>query len=225
MRLLIDSHPDRPAEDMRFSAELLRAVADRSVPESLRLFVPGPTAAFGRMDALRPGFAQAERIAAQYGYVSVVREAGGHAAAYDGGSVVVEVFRTRGADMGGLEERFADLTELLTDALGDLEIPVDLGELPGEYCPGRFSLHLPGGPKVAGVAQRIVRGATLTAAILTVAGGDRLREVIAPVYAALGESVDPAAAGALTDHHPAISVTQVTEALRDQARRRYRLST
>ena len=54
---------------------------------------------------------------------------------------------------------FAELAGLLRDALAADGIDVEVGERPGEYCPGRYSVHLRDGPKVAGLAQRVVSGA------------------------------------------------------------------
>jgi octanoyl-[GcvH]:protein N-octanoyltransferase len=84
-----------------------------------------------------------------------------------------------------------------------------LGELPGEYCPGRVSLHLRSGPKVAGVAQRVLARASLTTAVVVVAGGDALRATLTDVYAALDLPVDADAAGAVSDTHPNITSERV----------------
>ena len=122
----------------------------------------------------------------------VVRLGGGHAAVYDRDCVIVEIVRTQEGILGGLEERYTDLAELLTETLAALEMPVLVGELPGEYCPGRFSLHLQDGPKVAGIAQRVISGASLTTAVIVVDGGPALRETIGALYGALEVPVDPA---------------------------------
>ena len=88
-----------------------------------------------------------------------------------------------------------------------------MGELPGEYCPGAYSLHVAGRGKVAGVAQRVVRGGALTSAVVTVGGGARIRAVIAAVYAALGLEIDPALTGALQDAEPALTPDAVQAAV------------
>ena len=79
-----------------------------------------------------------------------------------------------------MAERFADSVGLVQEALAPLGVMHELlGELPGEYCPGHFSLHLPSGFKVARVAQRVIRRTSLTTAVVVIRGGDELRDTIA----------------------------------------------
>ncbi|MCW2928695.1 MAG: lipoate--protein ligase family protein [Thermoleophilia bacterium] len=196
--VLTAAHPDAPARDMELSAELLEAVA-AGVPRPVaRVFRPGPTLSFGKLDELRPGYAEAAAAAVRLGFTPVRRLGGGQAAAYDTGSLVVEVIVPQHDIVQGTEQRFAALTGLIVQALRTLRVPAAEGELPGEYCPGRFSVHAEG-VKVAGVAQRSVRGASLVTAFVAVHGGDALRGVLLPVYAALGRPWDPATAGAADD--------------------------
>lgn len=221
MELVTTAHPDDPAREMALTEALLDATGRGERPEAVRVYRPGPTVAFGRSDRLRTGYEAARTAALAHGRTPVVRLGGGHAAAYDRDCVVVEVIRRRDDAAGGLEERFADLTALLIDALGGAGVTAEVGELPGEYCPGRFSLHLPNGPKVAGVAQRVTVRANLTTAVLVVAGGAGLRAAIVDVYAALGLPVDPRTAGALSDRFASISTAAMLDAVIDAARRRY----
>jgi octanoyl-[GcvH]:protein N-octanoyltransferase len=224
VRLLTDGHPTEPEVDMARSEDLLRAVAQREAPETVRIYRPGPTVAFGRAEVRRPGYSAAQGLARARGYVPVVRLGGGQAAIYDRDCVIAEVVRGQTGIIGGLDERYADLADLLTGALGVMGTPVQVGELPGEYCPGRFSLHLPEGPKVAGIAQRVVSGASLTTAVLVVNGGERLREAVRAIYAALATPVDPSVAGALTDRHPGARAEAVARRLAAAARTRYAIT-
>lgn len=202
-RLLRAAHPDDPVLDMALTHALLRRVGDGTDTPAARVFVPGPTVAFGRLDALREGFGDAVAAARRHGFVPVMRLGGGHAAAYAGGSLVVELAVGHTAIAEGIEERFAAATALLVEALEAVGTRPVVGERPGEYCPGRWSVHAVGGPKLAGVAQRSVRGASLVTAVVIVEGGARIRAVLTDVYAALGLAWDPATAGALEDVVPA----------------------
>jgi lipoate-protein ligase A len=110
---------------------------------------------------------------------------------------------------------------LVQEALARLEVTLELGELPGEYCPGRFSLHLPSGPKVAGVAQRVVYRASLPTAVVVVRGGDALRDALNNVYHALDIPFKMCAAGAVSDQKPDIAVELVRDAIHEAAAYRY----
>ena len=55
-------------------------------------------------------------------------------------------------------DRFVAMAERLRAIIETLGAPAEVGELPGEFCPGAWSLHA-GGVKLAGIAQRVTRGA------------------------------------------------------------------
>jgi octanoyl-[GcvH]:protein N-octanoyltransferase len=167
--------------------------------------------AFGRLDALRPGFAAACATARRHGYTPVVRPAGGHAAVYDERAVVVEHVTAEADVTAGLQARFEHQSARLREVLEGLGLDARIGELRGEYCAGRHSINLESRLKVVGIAQRAIRGAALTTAVITVQDGARLRAVIADVYAALELDVDPAAAGTIDELLPAITAARVAE--------------
>jgi octanoyl-[GcvH]:protein N-octanoyltransferase len=217
IELLRESNPTQPELDMTLTGTILRSVAAGRCPGAIRIFRPGPTVAFGRRDKLRPGFEMACRVAQAHGYTPVVRHAGGHAVAYDDNSIIIEVLRPEDRLTGDLEGRFTDLSTLIRDALGQLGVELELGELPNEYCPGRFSLHLPGGPKVAGIAQRIIKGASLTTAVLTVGSAAALRSLSSEIYAALELPLDPGTVGTVADRFPEIEPDVVANAVADLA--------
>lgn len=137
--------------------------------------------------------------------------------AYDHESVVVELVRSEDRLYVAIEQRFEELSAVIADSLLPLGVGLDLGELPDEYCAGRFSLHLPAGPKIAGVAQRVIRGASLTTAVIAVGSGDRLRAVTAEVYAALELALDPGTVGAITDRFAAIDAGLVADSIAELA--------
>ena len=208
-----------PVLDIALSHALLADVAAGRRPPALRIFRPRPTAAFGRLDALRPGFERAGEAARDHGYTPVLRSAGGHAALYDERSIVVDHVTHERDATAGLQARFEDQSARVRDALRTLGADARIGELAGEYCPGEYSVHVTGGAvggrvKVAGVAQRMVRHGASTSAVVVAGGGARLRAAIADVYGALELPVDVATAGALDEQLPGASVEDVERALR-----------
>jgi len=214
LELLTTAHPEHPELDMELTGTLLSTVARGDAPDTIRVFRPGPTVAFGRLDRARPGFEDARVVAARHGRTPVLRWGGGHAAAYDSECVIVEVLvRHDRGGISGLQTRFLAMAETIQRVFDGLDVPLELGELPGEYCPGRYSLHIPAGPKVAGVAQRVLARASLTTAVVVVGGGEELRTVIRDVYAALDLPLDVATAGAVTDHYPNINASLVQRAI------------
>jgi octanoyl-[GcvH]:protein N-octanoyltransferase len=213
VRLLRDSFPERPALDIAVSHALLKRVAAGELEATMRLYRPAPTLAFGRLDALAPGFRRAGAAARAHGLEPVVRLAGGHAAAYHEDSLIYEEITPQPDVTAGLHERFRDGAALLAGALDGLGVDARVGEIPGEYCAGAYTVSASGRLKLAGVAQRAVRGAALLTAFVLVAGGDRLRAALVDVYRALGLEWDPRTAGALDDVLPGASIAAVEQAL------------
>jgi lipoate-protein ligase A len=212
--------PDSPALDIAISHALLRQVADGELGPTTRLYRPGPTIAFGRLDALAPGYEAACAAARSHGYEPVLRLGGGHAAGYDPRGLVIEHLTPEKTVAGALQERFAGATDILCEGLRNAGLDVEIGELPGEYCAGTWSVHA-GSVKVAGVAQRAIRGAALVTSAVVVGGGAPLRAALVDVYDALGMEWDPRTAGAAEDVAPGLTVDAVEQALAAAVARRF----
>lgn len=215
-----------PEADLDFGITLLRAAqAGELTAPLVRLYRPAPTVAFGQRDARLPGFEQARHACLDHGFAPVVRRAGGRAAAYHPGSLVVDHIERDAHAMQGFRERFSAFGALFTEVFRAAGVPAAVGEIPGEYCAGEFSVHtpLPPGPdgaargpvKLAGTAQRVVKGAWLFSSSLVVEDPAPVRAVLVDVYAALGLDWDPTTAGAASDARPGISVETVAAGLRE----------
>src|SRR5213592_1142075 len=202
MLLLEESTPDDPPLDLAVTHALLRRVAARDVPATMRLYRPGPTVAFGRLDALLDGFGDAIEAARAHGFTPVLRSVGGHAAAYTSEAIVYEEITPQERLAVEVRERFEDVSGLLVAALVSLGADARVGEIPGEYCPGEFSVNACGNVKLVGVAQRVVARAALVSAVVVVRDGERVRAVLRDVNARLGVEWEPRTAGALADVVP-----------------------
>ena len=213
MHLLRDSFPERPALDVAVSHALLVRVARGEIEPAVRLYRPAPTLAFGRLDALRAGFGEAGEAARDAGFQPIVRLAGGHAAAYHEQSLIYEEIVAQRDVTAGLHDRFRDAADLLAGALTGLGVETQVGEIPGEYCPGAYTVSAAGRLKLVGSAQRAVRGGALLSAFILVGDGDRLRAGLFDVYRALEIAWQPATAGALEDVAPGVTLPAVEAAV------------
>lgn len=217
-----------PAADLERGVGLLRDVAAGRRPPLLRIYRPAPTLAFGQRDTRLPGFDDARQLSARAGFTPVVRAAGGRAAAYHEGTLIVDHIQPSAEAMQGHQGRFREFGELFATALRSLGIAAAVGEIPGEYCPGEFSVHgvpalwgpTPSGPavKLVGTAQRVVSGAWLFTSVVVVTDAEPLREVTTDVYDALGLPLDPSTVGAAEDlvgarQRAGVTPDAVTEAL------------
>ncbi len=204
-----ESAPRPAAVEIAISHALLNRVGAGQLPPLIRLYRPAPTVAFGRLDAISPGYGEATEAARRHGFEPAMRLAGGRAAAYHRGSLVCEVVSAEENAYTGVSGRFERFSRHLREALTALGADAAIGELPNEYCPGRHSVHVGGRLKVAGIAQRATKRAALTSASIVVRDATPLREVLQDVYGALSIELDPATVGALEEELPGVSVDAV----------------
>ncbi len=212
-----------PALDVALPHALLGLVASGRRP-IVRCYRPAATVAFGRRDRFLPGFGAAAAAARRRGFAPVVRGAGGRAAAYDEDCLIFDEIMPAAESIAGIHERFADDAHRQARALQRLGVDARVGEVPGEYCPGEFSVNARGRVKLIGAAQRLVRGAWLLSSLVVVQGSDWLRAVLEDVYAGLGLEWDPRTVGAVADEAPGVDVDDVRGALLAEYSKRYRLS-
>jgi lipoate-protein ligase A len=211
--LTVYDEPFPPSLDTAVSHALLRLVAAGELGESLRLYRPEPIVAFGKRDAISAGFATAVNSATRAGYSSVIRMAGGRAAVFHEDTIAFAWTIPSPAPRDDITQRFERLSGLLVETLRNLGADARIGEIPGEYCPGEFSINVGGLAKVMGVGQRLIAGAAHVGGVIVVDGGRRIAEVLVPVYADLGLEWDPATSGDLASEVPGISWITVRDAV------------
>lgn len=202
--------------DLNRGLDLLATVRAGQDPALLRLYRPQPTVAFGQRDTRLPGFPDARRAALARGFVPAVRRAGGRAAAYHRGCLIVDHIQPETDAIAEAKPRFRFFGELFTAALASLGVDAGVGEIAGEYCPGEFSVFgrgAAGTVKLVGTAQRVVSGAWLFSSVIVVEDSAPIREVLVDTYAALGLDWDPRTAGGAADLVPGLTVDAVEDAV------------
>jgi octanoyl-[GcvH]:protein N-octanoyltransferase len=213
MLLVRESAPRPPALEVAVAHALVEEVNEGLFDAVLRVYRPAPTVAFGRLDALRPGFATAAAAARRHGFEPVLRAPGGHAVAYHEGCLGIDELLGEQDPIAGMHQRFAASGELVAGALRSLGVEARVGRVPREFCPGEFTVNARGAVKLVGTAQRVLRHASLLAASVAVVGADRLREVLRDVYDALELDWDPATVGAVADEVAGVGIDDVERAV------------
>jgi len=176
---------------------------------------PSPSAAFSRRDSLSPGFDGAVKQVRELGFTPFIRPVGGRLAAYHGDSLVLDLLLRTADPHPGTTPRFRAVAQALAEGLRTLGIDARVGAVPGEYCPGDWSVNAAGRRKLVGTGQRLVRNAVLFTAVIVVGNPEPLREVMTDAYAQLGFELDPATVGAISDDVPGVTLDEVREALTD----------
>lgn len=223
LRVLHDSFEDDPALDAGVSRALMLRVAGGELPETLRIAHPGTTVAFAKRDAVTEGYDEAVRAARAQGFETTLRLAGGRAAVFHDGTMEVGHAAAEEEPRAGIHDRFERTASRLARALGRLGVDARVGEVPGEYCPGRYSVNARGAVKLAGIGQRIVGGGSHTGVVLVVSGEQRINEVLRPAYEALGLPWEPRVTGSVATESPGTSWDAVRDALLAEYAREYEL--
>ena len=190
---------DRPAYDVAVSRAILERVAHGELADTVRLARPGAMVAFGKQDVASPWFLEAVGAARAGGFDAVKRLAGGRAAVFHEDTVAFAWARATSDPWPGTHDRFREVADIFERALKSLGVDARTSEIPGEYCPGEYSVNARGCTKLVGIGQRIVKGASHIGGVIVVGGSERVRGVLIPVYEALGLDWDPDTTGSVEE--------------------------
>ena len=211
--LFTESFAERAEYDTAVSRALLHAAARGEARESLRLHVPPDVVAFSVLDRARPGFREAVAAARAGGWGAILRLAGGRAAVFHRETIAFALCTPDPEPRASITQRFDWTAGVVARALAALGVDARVGAVPGEYCPGDHSVNARGARKLMGVGQRLVKGAAHVGGVIVVRDSARVRDVLVPVYAAMGVAWDPATAGAVEDELPGVRREDVLAAL------------
>ena len=221
--MVTDSFTRRPTLDTAVSRALLQQVSDGTEPETLRLYGPADLVAFGPQDTRSPGYRHAVRAARVGGFEAVQRLVGGRAAVYHEETIAFAWAVPNPTPNADIQARFQETAEIMVSSFHRLGIDARIGEVPGEYCPGKFSVNTRGEKKLMGVGQRLVTGAAHIGGVVVVGGSTRIRDILLPVYKALDLAWDAESVGSLKDELAGVSIEDAHQAVVDEFASRYEL--
>ncbi|MGH2956452.1 MAG: lipoyl protein ligase domain-containing protein, partial [Solirubrobacterales bacterium] len=127
------------------------------------------------------------------------RLAGGRAALFHRGTLAIARAYPDRQSPKRTYARFEEMARTVAEVLRGLGVDARVGEIPGEYCPGAYSVNARGASKLAGIGQRMIRGGAHVGGVVVVSDAGLVREVLTPVYEALELDWDPATAGSVAD--------------------------
>lgn len=213
-----------PSLDVAVTRALLLRVAAGELPETVRLYRPRPTVAFGRHDIVRSGCSTAARLAREAGFTVAQRLAGTRTIAYHDGCVLFEHCIPDTEPLRHLADRYTEAANTVATALRTFGIDARIGEIPGEFAPGMYSVNAQWRTKLAAIDQRTVDRATLIAGLVIVAGAEELRDVLLDVNDALGFEWDTTALGSVEDEVGEVDVAAVGDAIVEEMSTRHATS-
>jgi octanoyl-[GcvH]:protein N-octanoyltransferase len=224
LRLIRHSFPDQPELSTEVSRTILRRVAAGELPPTIRIHRPGDEVAFGRQDVASPGYAAAAEAARAAGFAAVERLAGGRAAVFHQGTIAIARAYSDPQPPKRTYARFEEMAGLIAAALRGLGVDARVGEVPGEYCPGAYSINARGTAKLAGIGQRMIRGGAHMGGVVVASGGLGITRVLEPVYRALELDWNPATSGSVSDElGREVDPGEIEDALLAELAKRYDL--
>ena len=223
LRLIRHSFPDQPELSTAISRAILRRVAAGELP-TIRIHRPGREVAFGRQDLANRRFEAAAQAARDAGFAAVERLAGGRAAVFHEGTIAIARAYADPQPPKRTYARFEETADMITAALRALGVDARVGEVPGEYCPGAYSVNARSAVKLSGIGQRMIRGGAHMGGVVVASGGRDVARALVPVYEALELEWDPATAGDVSSElGRQVDPGEIEEALIAELGRHYEL--
>jgi octanoyl-[GcvH]:protein N-octanoyltransferase len=179
----------------------------------LRFRRPRPTAAFSPQDTTHPDYEQIKERTRARGFEPIERGTGGRLTLFDENALGITIIAPHEAPHIHMMKRYDILSGAIALGLKNLGIDAGVGELPNEYCPGKYSVHAEGRIKLVGVAQRMNRRCLQMGAVVSVYRSEEACEGIAEAYRGMGLKFDPQTYGAITDLNPSLNYADVRTAL------------
>ena len=201
-------HPQGYAAWVKQQLTELR-VGDQAI---LRFRRPRPTAAFSPQDTTHPDYEHIREHARSRGFEPIERGTGGRLTLFDENALGITIIAPHAEPHKYMLKRYEILSTALAKALHKIGIDARVGELPNEYCPGKYSVNAEGRIKLVGVAQRMNQRCLQMGAIISVTRSDEACAGIADAYGAMGINYDPKTYGAIADLYPSLSFVEVKEA-------------
>jgi octanoyl-[GcvH]:protein N-octanoyltransferase len=224
LRLIRHSFPDRPELSTAVSRTILERVAAGELPPTIRIHRPGNEVAFGRQDLASPRYQAAAEAARAAGFAAVERLAGGRAAVFHEGTIAIARAYADPQPPKRTYARFEEMAGMIAATLRGLGVDARVGEVPGEYCPGAYSVNARGAVKLSGIGQRMIRGGAHMGGVVVASGGREVARALEPVYQALELDWDPATSGDVSAElgHP-VDPDEIEEALIAELAKTYEL--
>lgn len=148
----------------------------------LHFWQTDPLIILGMMDTKLPFLSDALTAFASGGYDYLVRNSGGLAVVSDGGVLNFSMIFPEGEERLSIDEAYSRMHQVVQTAFSRYNKTVDAYEIADSYCPGEFDLSIEG-RKIAGIAQRRIRGGIAVMIYLSVSGDQTHRaEMIREFY-------------------------------------------
>lgn len=178
---LPDRYTDHPYAPFALTDAFIKEAGETTHP-ILHFWQTEPVVVLGMMDTKLPFLKDALSLFSDFSYSYLVRNSGGLAVVGDEGILNFSIIFPEEDSRLEIDEAYSRMHRLIQAAFSDRTEPIDAFEVSDSYCPGAFDLSIQG-KKIAGTAQRRIRGGIAIMIYLSVNGNQQQRaEMIRSFY-------------------------------------------
>ncbi|MFO8068496.1 MAG: lipoate--protein ligase family protein [Alkalibacterium sp.] len=160
---------------------LIKEAGEKQQP-ILHFWTTSPYVILGMMDTKLPFLSDALQVFSSYNYPYLVRNSGGLAVVSDEGVLNFSLIFPEKETRLSINDGYTRMHQIIQSAFSPFDEQIDAYEIPDSYCPGEFDLSI-NGKKIAGIAQRRLKGGIAIMIYLSVSGDQQQRaEMIRTFY-------------------------------------------
>ena len=213
IQLIKKSYTSTPTLETAISKTILDEASSKMIPEILRFFEPRNLVAFSPRDSKKNGFKNAVITTCQNSFDPVLRLSGGKAALFHSGTIGFAWTIPDDNPKANVCERFEEISLRIKDTFISMGIDAHIGEINGEYCPGRYSVNARRKSKIMGVGQRLAKYASHIGGVISITNSKLTQKILTKIYKDLDYEWIPTTAGSIEDEIGKITNSEIISIL------------
>lgn len=166
-------YTEHPFSPFALTDAFIKEAGEKKQP-IMHFWTTAPQIILGMLDTKLPFLNDALSLFSSYGYPYMVRNSGGLAVVSDEGVLNFSLFFPEGDTRLSIDEGYERMHSVLNQAFSSYGKPINAYEISDSYCPGEFDLSIDG-KKIAGIAQRRLKGGIAIMIYLSVHGNQQKR--------------------------------------------------
>ncbi|GAA0363391.1 lipoate--protein ligase family protein [Alkalibacterium iburiense] len=170
---LPSSYTEHPFSPFALTDAFIQEAGEKKQP-IMHFWTTSKQIILGMLDTKLPYLNDALRVFSSYDYAYMVRNSGGLAVVSDEGVLNFSIFFPEGEARLSINEGYERMHHILQEAFASYGKTIHAYEISDSYCPGDFDLSIDG-KKIAGIAQRRLRGGIAIMIYLSVHGDQKKR--------------------------------------------------
>jgi lipoate-protein ligase A len=223
IQLIKKSYTSTPTLETAISKTMLDEASSKMIPETLRFFEPKNLVAFSLRDSKKDGFKNAVITTFQNSFDPVLRLSGGKAALFHWGTIGYAWTIPDDNPKANVCERFEEISLRVKDTFSSMGIDAHIGEINGEYCPGKYSVNARRKSKIMGVGQRLAKYASHIGGVINITNSKLTQTILTKIYKDLDYEWIPTTVGSIEDEIGEITNNEIISKLIEKFSEHYSL--